>query len=268
MSFWGNFNKKELIAAHRGYRARRAENTLLAFKAAKGKCDFIELDVGFSKDLIPIIIHDDTLERTTNAKELEAFKEPYSVIDYSLEELKKLDFSSWFIKDDPFGTIKSGLVAKKELESLPIQKVLTLKDALEFIKQNSLKVNIELKDMSSLIEEKLVIQEILSIVKSLNMDSSILLSSFNHSYLKELKKEASNISTAALFEEKYNGDLIFYLKELKVSAYHCNVEIVDIQTIKELKQNNFKIAVYTVNSKEEKNRLFNLGVDAIFTDFL
>ena len=48
MGFWDRFSADELIAAHRGYRAVRAENTLSAFEASLGKCDFIELDVAFS----------------------------------------------------------------------------------------------------------------------------------------------------------------------------------------------------------------------------
>ena len=64
MSFWDNFgDKKNLVAAHRGARSLKPENTMSAFKEALDKSDYIELDVGFSKDGVAIIIHDCVVER-------------------------------------------------------------------------------------------------------------------------------------------------------------------------------------------------------------
>ena len=81
--------KKPFVIAHRGYRAKYPENTLAAFKAAMDSgAPAIELDITLTKDRSIIVIHDDTLDRTTNTCG--------AVNNYTLEELKQLDAGSWF----------------------------------------------------------------------------------------------------------------------------------------------------------------------------
>ncbi len=77
------------IIAHRGFKQKYPENTLVAFQAAMDAgVEMIELDVTLSRDRKLIVIHDATLDRTTNGHG--------SVHDYMLEELKQLDAGSWF----------------------------------------------------------------------------------------------------------------------------------------------------------------------------
>ena len=74
--------------AHRGFSGKYPENTNIAFaRAIELGADMIELDVTLSKDKIPVVIHDDTLERTSNGKG--------KVRNVPLEKLKQLDFGSW-----------------------------------------------------------------------------------------------------------------------------------------------------------------------------
>ena len=80
------------VIANRGYRSAFPENTISAFEAAiQVKADMIEFDVCLSRDRIPVVIHDKTLDRTTDGKGL--------VADFSLSELKELDAGSWFKKE-------------------------------------------------------------------------------------------------------------------------------------------------------------------------
>ena len=77
------------IIAHRGSRGTRPENTLEAFQEAlKVACDGIELDVHLTKDGEVVVIHDETVDRTTSGKGY--------VKEMTLEQLKKLDSGSWF----------------------------------------------------------------------------------------------------------------------------------------------------------------------------
>ena len=79
-----NFNlDSKLFAAHRGVSARYPENTLLAFRRAVGVADMIELDVTFSKDGEVVVMHDDTIDRTTNGSGI--------IENFTLEELKQFD---------------------------------------------------------------------------------------------------------------------------------------------------------------------------------
>ena len=81
--------KRPLIVAHRGYRAKYPENTLVAFEAAiEAGADMIELDVLLTKDRKAVVIHDESLDRTTSGQG--------PVSDYTLSELKALDAGSWF----------------------------------------------------------------------------------------------------------------------------------------------------------------------------
>ncbi len=268
MGFFERFEHDSLIAAHRGFRAVRAENTMAAFEAAIGRCDFIELDVGFSSDGVPIIIHDDTLERTSNVAEVAGFSPPYTIVEYRYEELLQLDFSSWFIARDPFGMIATGQVNSTELEALPIQRIPTLEEALRFCKQHAMPVNVEIKDMRGTAFDTIAVSQVLSIIQSLEMEEDILLSSFNHHYIAQAKELAPHISRAALQEKEHPENLVNYLRELGTVCYHCDLKIATEGVIRELTDAGVIVNVYTVNSAEEKRRLFSYGVRSVFTDFL
>ena len=266
-NFWRRLGKN-IVIAHRGYRAIRAENTLSAFRAAKGKCDLAELDVGFSKDGVAIVIHDDTLERTTNAKELTGFDAPFSITDYTYEEILQLDASGWFTKTDPFGTIKSGLVKKEKLEALPIQRVPTLKETLSLLKELNLAVNVEIKDLSNTPFDKVAPMQILEEIKSLNMQNNTIISSFNHSYLKAIKELDPTIEIAALQEYYHPKNIVAHLKNINTNNYNIDTEICNEKLVRELTAEGISVSVFTVNSKEQREQLFSWGVKAVFTDFL
>ncbi len=268
MSFWDHFkNKAHLIAAHRGNRSIRAENTMSAFKESLGKADFIELDVNFTKDGVAVIIHDDTLLRTSNVTDNALFKKPYNVVDYTFDEINKLDFSSWFLKKDPFGMIKKDNL-NKEIESAEIQRISKLSEVLQFAKINKMPLNVEIKDMTGTSFDENAPKKVVNLIDEFDMINEVLISSFNHSYIKKVKKLLPSIDTAALEDKKVPKNLVSYLKELDVSAYHPHLSLVTKELVFKLNQNNLYTNVYTVNSTKTKNMLFSEGVKAIFTDYL
>lgn len=82
-------NDALIVAGHRGYKSAYPENTLLAMqKALELGVDMLEFDLRFSKDKVVVVIHDETVDRTTNGSG--------KVSDHSLAELKRLDAGSWF----------------------------------------------------------------------------------------------------------------------------------------------------------------------------
>ena len=245
MNFLKLFEKPALIAAHRGARSVAPENTLKALKMSLGYCDFIEVDVQLSKDYVPIIMHDDTLERTTNIKTLKQFKSrtPYVVCDFTLEELMKLDYG--------------------EGEAL-----LTLHTALSFIKENKLFINVEIKDAKSEFRDEEVVERVLKEITDLEIQERVLISSFRHEYLPLCKQILPNIATAALVEGSHPKDLLAYLKTLGVEAYHMSDKLVNEAIILELKNAGFFVNVYTVNDKKRQKKLFEMGVNGVFSDFV
>ena len=269
MGFWENFDKNQkLIVAHRGARSIRAENTMSAFKEAMKKSDFIELDVTFTKDGVPVIIHDDTLERTSNVKEFEEFKKPYRVRDYTYKQLLKLDFGSWFIRDDPFKTIADGTVKIEELKALKTQRILTLDQILKVLKKHNFPVNIEIKDLSRTAYDKTAVKTIIDLIEKHVMVNLVLLSSFHHKYLRQAFKINPNIDTAALEEKNHSKDLIKHLKRLRVRSYNPSLKIADSDLIKDLSNAGIFVNIFTVNDKKDKLKLFEEGAKAVFTDVL
>jgi len=84
-------NSSIIVAGHRGWKSAYPENTLLAFQEALALgVDMLEFDLRFSKDKVVVVIHDETLDRTTNGSG--------PVSDYTLAELKRLDAGGWFGK--------------------------------------------------------------------------------------------------------------------------------------------------------------------------
>lgn len=248
MNFLELFKKPNLIAAHRGDRSQKPENTLSALASCIGKFDFIEIDVQLTKDLVPVIIHDDTLGRTSNVSNIERFKgrAPWKVSDFTLEELQSLDFGSWF--------------------NLKYEPLLTLEQALFFAKEKGLFLNVEIKDMSKIFADEIVVKIIIDMITKMQTQSLILLSSFYHHYLPLCKKLSPYIPTAALQAHKHPNNLIDYLHTLQVDAYHPDDKITSQKIVVYLKEAGFYVNVFTVNKPKRQKKLFEWGVNSIFTD--
>ena len=101
--------KNHILIAHRGYSAKYPENTILAFEKAIGKFDMIEFDISYTKDNKFIVIHDDTLIRTSNAAQ-------YNMVDkvweYEYSELKKLNVG----KDQKIPLLDEALKFSSQIE--------------------------------------------------------------------------------------------------------------------------------------------------------
>ncbi len=239
------FTKPNLIAAHRGDRSHKPENTLAALRSSVGKCDFIEIDVQLSKDGTLVIMHDETLERTTTAKELFPDRKPWRISDFTLAELEILDFGSWF-NGNP-------------------EPLLTFDGALTFAVEEKQYLNIEIKDMSELYNDEDIVKQVVNAIYKHHAESLVLLSSFHHGYLKLSKKMAPQIPSAALQKTK-REDLAEYLNLLDVDACHLDDAITDRETVKHLRDAGFVVNVYTVNDPLHQKELFDWGVNGVFTD--
>ena len=252
MNFLKLFKNPALIVAHRGARSIAPENTLFALEKSIGRSDFIEVDIQLSSDGVAVIMHDDTLERTTNVSEIDSFlpKKPYRVCDFTLEELGRLDYGSWFNKD------------------YSNEPLLTLRDTLEFIKRTKAYINLEIKDIHESFSDEMVVSIVIAEIKRADVEDNILISSFRHEYLELFKAKLPKIPTAALVECKHPENLTLYLNKIKVDAYFMSNELVDKEIVKEVKKAGFYVGVYTINDTKRAEELFDIGVNCIFSDRL
>lgn len=269
MGFYDHFTSDRLIAAHRGWREIRPENTLCAFEAAVGHCDFIELDVQLSRDGAWIVCHDETLERTTDVeRHFPGTLRPRRVIDYTLEELRQLDAGSWFLERDPFGTLQSGRVWRETIQALLPIRLPTLEEVLDFSAESGVPLNIEIKDMPSL-PAKRVARRFLETLEAYPRSlPPLLVSSFNHYYLAELGRGAPSLPLAALVEASHPPRLKEYLKRLWVEAYHIDTTLTETTPVEALERSGIHCAVYTVNDPKQQEHLFHRGYRALFSDTL
>ncbi len=254
-----------MIAAHRGFRSIRPENTMCAFEASLGHCHYIELDVQVSSDGVPVIHHDDIPGRTCNISQLGLV--PKRIDGYSYDELQTLDFGSWFIQADPFKTVKNGSVTEEALAGLMPQKLITLKELLAWRNSVGIPLNIEIKDQQGEKFDGKIVDLVLQEIKEADCDDQLIISSFNHEYLKQIKTRYPALALGALQESENPAELLAYLQELGATAYHPDKDLVTAELIRELRNHQIDVNIYTVNDVERQKSLLQYGATSIITDF-
>lgn len=269
MTFFDNFQTVRLIAAHRGFRAHFPENTLSAFKASLGRCHFIELDIQLSRDHIPVVFHDSSLERTSDAEKKcgQLGLRSLQVKDWDLHQLKTLDIGSWFLDTDPYECIRKNKTSAAQFIKDCPQTIMTLEEVLRYPSLRKMPINIEIKNHRGKVASSILIESVLKVISKTNSVSRVLLSSFNHDYLVMAKDKLPWVSTAALQHRSHPKYLVEYLQSLGVAAYHPANDITDVSLIKKLRAAGLGVNVYTVNSEKRQQELFAMGATAIFTDF-
>ncbi|MEN3010920.1 MAG: glycerophosphodiester phosphodiesterase family protein [Candidatus Bipolaricaulaceae bacterium] len=247
-----------LIYAHRGARSLAPENTLAAaWAAARVGAHGWEFDVRITKDGELILIHDDTLERTTNAAIVFPGRAPWRVREFTLAEIRVLDAGSWFVEQDPFGTIRDGQVAQEQAAGYRDQRIPTLREALEFSRTLGLRVNIELKATSSNLfatpQDELAVEKTVELVRELGLATQVIISSFNPRMLKLVKDRGPEIKTALLLAYPVEG-LLPLLRHLRVDACNPEYRLFSYEVLGALRREGFEIYVWTVNEDVELER--------------
>jgi glycerophosphoryl diester phosphodiesterase len=256
-----------LNIAHRGARSLAPENTLAA--ARKGLdvgADMWELDLQMTADEELVVIHDSTLKRTSNVREVFPNRKPWLVHEFTLDEIRLLDFGSWFKKQDPFGQIAAGMVAESDLASYVRQQAPTLGEALTFTQEHCWRVNLEIKDSGGNPDPDQVVKKILALVEELDMVDSVLISSYNQTYLAKLRDTHPHVATGVLVSKPHPHPETL-LRQLGARAYHPRLSAFRPADIALLHRQGCRVHVWNVNDRKAMERLVSAGVDGIFTDF-
>ena len=228
------------VIAHRGASGYAPENTLEAFLLAiEQGADGIELDVQLSRDGIPVVIHDETIDRVTD-------RTGY-VKDYTLQELKELT------------------VLKDRFPQYSQSKIPTLKEVLEAVKSSGIQVNIELK--TGIYWYPDIEKKVAEIVEETGMKEKIIYSSFNHYSVQRIKEIVPDAETAYLY-----SDVILnvedYARKTKVDGLHpavYHVKMADF--LKGYIESGLNVRVWTVNEEADMKELTEAGVTAVITNY-
>jgi glycerophosphoryl diester phosphodiesterase len=258
-----------LVIAHRGARSLAPENTLAAARQARAVgADMWELDVSVTADGELVIMHDDTLNRTSNVQQVFPERIPWRVWEFTLAEIQKLDCGSWFNQTDPFGQIKAGRVAESDVRSYVGEPAPTLRQALEFTRDNHWRVNVELKQQPDEKSSRIIVEGTVALLKELGMDDGkqVVVSSFQHDYLRTIRAANPRIPIQALTNQKI-PNLSSYLTALGTDTCNPKAGAWSPQELRELGQAGIRFNVWTVNDEAEMKELIAAGVQGIFTDF-
>jgi len=243
---------------------------MLAFDIARQRgADLWETDIQLTRDGVAVIFHDLTLERTTNVAALEQFRprSPWYVRDFSYAELQTLNTGSWFIQQDPFATIASAAVAKTGFSAINQQRIPRLTELLHYCHQHDFPVNLEIKDQASSAADEIIVKTVLEQISASAAEDLVLVSSFNHDYLRQCKGINPNIATAALAELHHPDHLIAYLQDLAVDAYHPEQQITDAALIQQLRAHGIRTNLWTVNDVERAQYFTAAGATFICSDW-
>jgi glycerophosphoryl diester phosphodiesterase len=231
---------RPLNYAHRGASHGAPANTLAAFLlAAELGADGAELDVHLSKDGEAVVIHDFTLEGTTDGHGL--------VREHTLAELKRLDAGGWF------GAAYSG------------ERIPTLQEVVDAVGHRLL-LNIELKSGSW--RDEGLVAEAVRIVEDNNIADRVIISSFNPNLLLQVRKANPAIPVGMLYSPDQNLIMrkAWFRHLVRPDALHPDSSMVDSFYASWARARGYRLHVWTVDEPGAMRELVEIGVDIIITN--
>lgn len=230
---------KPLVMGHRGYQAKYPENTMVSFLAAvEAGAQFVELDVTLTRDRQVVVIHDDTVDRTTDGSG--------RVSDKDLGELRQLDAGSWFHP------------------RFAGQRIPGLEEVLLRVAPRA-HINIEIKahkqtdpGLTGLIEQKVI-----DLVLANKVKQRVLVSSFDTEVLKRIKLIDQDMDIALISEQSPIKKIVARCRELGVVSYHPHLDFIDGDLVAALQKAGVYVFPWSIEDAGDVQRAFSLGVDGV-----
>ena len=244
---------KPRLFAHRGASGERPENTMAAFeRAVELGCECIELDVHAAQDGHVVVIHDETLERTTNGLG--------PVGEYSLAALQQLDAGYRFSPDDE----KTQPFRASDVVIPSLEEVLSGFPQVRF--------TVEIKQSEPPIEET-----VLAVLNACDRAGDVVLASKEDAVLTRTRKLAPDVATSFAYQEIADfiqrvttGRLDDYRppgQAIQIPPDYKGIPLVTEATISAAHRFDLEMHVWTINEPDEIRRLLDLGVDGVMSDF-
>lgn len=229
------------VIGHRGAAGHAPENTLESIRtAARLGATWVEFDVHLSSDKIPVLIHDDTLDRTTDSDG--------PVDGTSSVNLLSLDAGSWFGK--PFAG-----------EPIP-----TLEECLRLLGELNLGANVEIKPSPSRDAETGHIVGRMLREQWPNASPSPLISSFKQEALAAAREAAPHLDRA-LIVRALPSDWARSLKELGCNALHCGHRRLTKPDAEQVRRAGYPLRIFTVNERALADKMFSWGAETVISDY-
>lgn len=251
--FAENIQRRPLVMAHRGGAGLWPENTMYGFERAVDLgVDMLETEIHSTADNILVLMHDSTVDRTTNGSG--------PIRAFTLEELKTLDAGYNWTSDggQTFPFRGSGIT------------VPTLEEV--FTALPTARINIDIKQ-----EKPSLVEPLCKTIRTFDMKDKVMVASFNSKVLKAFRRVCPEVTTSA-----GTGEVAFFFmvnmvflgavyrpacQAFQVPEYSSGIRVLTKRFVETAHGLNLAVHVWTINEVTDMKRLLALGVDGIVTDY-
>ena len=242
-------NAAVAVIAHRGGAGLAPENTLASFRNGLSlNADYLEMDAHLTQDGVVVIIHDDTIDRTTDGAG--------RIHDFALADLQKFNAASKYAN----GTTER-------------QMIPTLAQVLDTVKPTKARIEVEIK-VPPWGRDAGIEQKILDEISSRQMLDRVQISSFDFNVLKEVKKLNPRMKTVALVTAGFYrandvsqpAKIAEQIQALGAEFFASNKDFLSPGLVEEMRQRKIQVEVWTVDSDTEMKKFIAMGVDGIITN--
>lgn len=242
-----------LIIAHRGASAVAPENTLCAFRRAlRDGAEGVECDVRLASDRVPIVFHDPTLKRVTSLET--------KVADLTSRELMKIDVGTWF-------NLRHEKHARQEYQR---ETVPTLEQFFELMRANEKLIYVELKCEDCNYQN--FARSIVELTHDFNYLHRVVVKSFEHECLSELRKISSQIRVAALYRPhpsrvlRPGRELIKPALKFDADEISLHYTLATARAVRKAHLAGLKTVIWTADHPAWVRRAAKLGIYGIITN--
>lgn len=258
----GDLPARPLLIAHRGASMLAPENTLAAADLANSLGVYgLETDVQVSQDGVLFLMHDDTLDRTTDVADLFPGRQDDPASDFTWDELSQLNAGEWFFTQDPYSTVSQGLLTPEQIASYQAQAIPRLSDWMDIVRQNRLAFRFDLKQPPANHPYASALFEMaLNEVHQVGIDPQVWFL-VDEQQLQKLREVAPEM--IATYSVDYHS--LPPASDLLTHGYQIvNVEYgISPEWIEQYQQAGLWVDVYTVDEAWQFSRLWLLGVDSV-----
>ena len=258
---------KPLTIGHRCGAALGPENTLEAAEASLlHGISGIEVDVRISLDGVPFLMHDDSLERTTDVADAFPGRETEDASWFNASELETLNAGAWFVRVDPFESIAQGLVTAAALTEYQGAGIPTLSDVLDFAVNEGLILNVDFRPppVGHPFHSD-YLNTCLTILHSAGIDDHIWVTSGNTTWLDVTEQHFPEMITA-LRVDVSSAPSVTISTSMTYDMLNC-YHGLDTSFFSVCDQSGIPVNAWTVNALFRYDQLWCLGVDYVTTDY-